>query len=131
MKIFKMNVKKYTGRLTALLTCAVFSLPTSASSSGPDSWRGCGAVDYSWGADALQNAFSYSSYILTMCVGILYAGCAVLSIVSAFQIYIKMNTGEGEIMKSVLYLVGGILFMLGASFALPAFFGFNYTPLGN
>lgn len=127
MMNFNIIKGKYITRILSLLMLAVYSLPSVAQSSGPDNWRGCGAVDYSWGADALANAFHYASYILTMSIGILYAGCAVLSIVSAFQIYVKLNTGEGEIMKSVLYLVGGVFFMIGASIVMPAFFGYNFS----
>ena len=48
-----------------------------------------------------------------------------LVIVSAFQIYIKMNTGEDGIVKSFLSLLGACLFIIGASIVLPAFFGYR------
>ena len=53
------------------------------------------------------------------------AVCPVLVIVSAFQIYIKMNTGEDGIVKSFLSLLGACLFIIGASIVLPAFFGYR------
>ena len=93
----------------------------------PEHWAGYGTVDYSWKSSALQSAHNYAIAVLAGSVGILYAGCAVLSIISALQIYIKMNTGEGEIQKNVFYLVGGILFMIGATWVLPSFFGYQLT----
>ena len=50
---------------------------------------------------------------------------SLLVIVSAFQIYIKMNTGEDGIVKSFLSLLGACLFIIGASIVLPAFFGYR------
>ena len=112
-------------RLWAVTALLLATLPMAAGS--PDSWAGYGTVDYSWGSQTLQSAHNYAIAVLAGSVGILYAGCAVLSIVSALQIYIKMNTGEGEIQKSILYLVGGILFMIGATWVLPSFFGYQLT----
>lgn len=112
-------------RLWAVTALLLATLPMAAGS--PDSWAGYGTVDYSWGSQALESARNYAIAVLIGSIGILYAGCAVLSIVSALQIYIKMNTGEGEIQKSILYLVGGILFMISATWVLPAFFGYELT----
>lgn len=56
-------------------------------------------------------------YVLYIC----YSIASVLVIVSAFQIYIKMNTGEDGIVKSFLSLLGACLFIIGASIVLPAF----------
>ena len=44
---------------------------------------------------------------------------------SALQIYIKMNTGEDGVTKSILTLIGASLFMIGASILFPAFFGYQ------
>ena len=54
-----------------------------------------GGVNYSWGADALAT------------------------------IYIKMNTGEDGVVKSIVSLVGACLFIIGASIVFPAFFGYR------
>ena len=85
----------------------------------------CGSVDYSWGADALA---SMHDYVVTMMLYILwlaYAFAAIMAIISALQIYIKMNTGEEGVTKSILTLVGACLFIIGASIVFPAFFGYN------
>ena len=46
------------------------------------------------------------------------------AVISAFQIYIKMNTGEDGITKHIVSLVGACLFIIGASIVFPAFFGY-------
>ena len=46
-------------------------------------------------------------------------------IISALQIYIKMNTGEDGVTKPILTLIGACLFMIGASILFPAFFGYQ------
>lgn len=112
-------------RFTAVACLLLMALPMAAGS--PDDWVGYGTVDYSWHADALKSAHNYAIAVLAASVGLLYAGCAVLSVVSALQIYIKMNLGEGEIRKEIMYLVGGILFMIGATWVLPSFFGYELT----
>ena len=37
----------------------------------------------------------------------------------------KMNYQEGEITKHIMLLMGGILFMIGATLVMPAFFGYQ------
>ena len=81
-----------------------------------------GSVNYSWGADALA---TMHDFVVTMMLYVLYICYSVLVIVSAFQIYIKMNTGEDGIVKSFLSLLGACLFIIGASIVLPAFFGYR------
>ena len=84
-----------------------------------------GAVDYSWGADGLAEATSFVGTMMIYTVDVLYAVAAVMVIVSALQIYIKMNNHEGDITKSIMMLFGGILFMIGAMIVMPAFFGYQ------
>ncbi len=84
-----------------------------------------GSVDYSQGADALARMHDYVVTMLLYTVYILYAGAAILSVISALQIYIKMNLGEDGIKKAILTLLGAVLFMIGATIAMPAFFGYS------
>lgn len=85
----------------------------------------CGAVDYSWGADGLAEATSFLGTMMIYTVDVLYAAAGVMVIISALQIYIKMNLHEGDITKSIVMLIGGMLFMIGASIVMPAFFGYQ------
>ena len=85
----------------------------------------CGGVDYSWGADALANAHDYTVTMMLYVVYLSYAIAAIIAIIGALQIYFKMNSGEGDVSKSIMMLVGACLFMIGAYILFPAFFGYN------
>lgn len=85
----------------------------------------CGGVDYSWGADALSNAHDFTVTMMLYVVYLVYAIAAIVAIIGALQIYIKMNTGEGDVTKSIMMLIGACLFMIGATILFPAFFGYN------
>ena len=85
----------------------------------------CGGVDYCWGADALANAHDYTVTMMLYVVYLSYAIAAIIAIIGALQIYFKMTTGEGDITKSILMLLGACLFMIGAFILFPAFFGYN------
>ena len=84
-----------------------------------------GAVNYSWGADALATMHDFvvtnMMYVLSVCMAI----ATVFGIVSALQIYFKMNLGEDGVTKAIVRLVGAILFIIGASIVLPSFFGYR------
>lgn len=85
----------------------------------------CGNVDYSRGADALAQMHDYVVTMMLYVLYLTYAIAAIMVIISALQIYIKMNTGEDGITKSIMMLIGACLFMIGASIAFPAFFGYQ------
>jgi len=85
----------------------------------------CGGVDYTMGADGLADAVYWLILITMNVMDVLYAGAAVLVVVSALQIYIRMNTGEGEITKSIMMLIGGALFMILAPIVMEGIFGFE------
>ena len=85
----------------------------------------CGSVNYSWEADSLATMHDYVVTMMLYVLYVCYAIASVLAIVSALQIYIKMNTGEDGITKSITSLVGACLFIIGASVVFPAFFGYR------
>lgn len=77
------------------------------------------------GADALA---TMHDFVVTMMLYVQLICCSIagiLVIVSGFQIYVKMNTGEDGITKSIVTLVGACLFLIGAFFVFPAFFGYR------
>ncbi len=84
-----------------------------------------GSVDYSWGADALARAHDFAVTSMLYLNYIIYAVGAVLSIIAALQIFIKMNNQENDIKKQLMMLIGAILFMIGATIVFPAFFGYQ------
>ena len=104
--------------LGVILSGILLSLPVSVSAK-------CGGVDYSWGADALANAHDYTVTMMLYVVYLSYAVAGLVAIVGALQIYLKMQTGEGDITKSIMMLVGACLFMIGAYILFPAFFGYS------
>ena len=80
-----------------------------------------GSVNYSWGADALA---TMHDFVVTMMLYVQYICCAIAGvyvIVSVCQIYIKMNTGEDGITKSIMTC----LFLIGAFYVFPVFFGYR------
>ena len=85
----------------------------------------CGSVDYSQGAEALARMHDYVVTMMLYVLYVLYAGAGIAAVISALQIYIKMNMGEDGVMKAILTLIGAILFIIGASIVMPAFFGYK------
>lgn len=104
--------------LGVILSDILLSLPMSASAK-------CGGVDYSWEADALANAHDYTVTMMLYVVYLSYAVAGLVAIIGALQIYLKMQTGEGDITKSIMMLVGACLFMIGAYILFPAFFDYS------
>lgn len=90
-----------------------------------DIYARCGAVDYSWGADGLAEATSFVGTMMIYTVDIVYAVASIVTIVGALQIYLKMSNHEGDITKSILMLMGGILAIIGTSIIMPALFGYQ------
>ena len=85
----------------------------------------CGNVDYSWGADALAMMHDYVVTMMVSLVYLVYAISSIVAIISAFQIYYKMHIGEDGVTKNITTLIGAILFIIGATIVLPAFFGYQ------
>lgn len=110
---------KFSHIIKNVVAIIVFALlPLSASAK-------CGNVDYSWRADALAGMHDYVVTMMLYVLYLTYAVAAVMVIISALQIYIKMNTGEEGVTKSIVTLIGACLFMIGASILFPAFFGYQ------
>lgn len=84
-----------------------------------------GSVNYSWGADALATMHDFVVTMMLYIVYLCYAVAGIVVIVSALQIYIKMNTGEEGVKKNIMMLVGACLFLIGATIVFPAFFGYQ------
>ncbi len=85
----------------------------------------CGGVDYSWGAGALASMHDYVVTMMLYVVYVAYSIAAIVVIYGALQVYIKMNIGEPGVMKDIFFVVGGCLFIIGATILFPAFFGYR------
>lgn len=86
----------------------------------------CGATDYSGSSGRLYDMVIYVLAVASSLLQLLYAIASLLALYNATGIYIKMQAGEEGFTKSVIVLVGSILFLLGATIVMPAFFGFQY-----
>lgn len=84
-----------------------------------------GSTNYSWTAQALAEMTDEVVMTMGYVLGVVYAVASLTAIYNATVIYIKMNTGEGGFTKSVLMLVGAVLFLIGATMVLPSFFGYH------
>jgi len=100
------------------IVCALCFIPCTALAKS-------GGVNYSWGAGALATMHDFVVTMMLYVLYICYAIASVVVIVAALQIYIKMNTGEDGVVKSIVSLIGACLFIIGASVVLPAFFGYR------
>ena len=112
------GVSKRVKRLLVAMSGILLLQPMSAAAK-------CGGVDYSWGADALAQAHDYTVTMMLYVAYLAYAIAAIVAIIGALQIYFKMTTGEGDVTKSIMMLIGACLFMICAFILFPAFFGYN------
>ena len=101
-----------------ILCALLFSIPCTV-------FAKSGSVNYSWGADALATMHDFVVTMMLYVLYICYAVASVFVVVAALQIYIKMNTGEEGVTKSIVSLIGACLFIIGASIVFPAFFGYR------
>lgn len=117
MKEFRYIINKVI--LTALFFLAV--IPMDAEH------KAVGGVDYSQGVNALMSMTSFVTTMMTLTMGLTFAIAGSASVIGALNIYIKMNTGQEGIAKSIMMLVGAVIFMVAATITMPAFFGFQYS----
>ena len=115
-----MKLQCYNTKLLCLFFFMAIFIPLTVSAR-------CGAVNYSLGAQQLHNAAVFVGTMTKYAVELLNA---ILSIISALQIAIKMNYHEGDITKSVVMLIGSLLFLIGAATVMPAFFGYENLSFG-
>ena len=84
-----------------------------------------GGVDYGMSTQALAKAHDNVLAWMYYTVMLLYAIASLCAIYNATVIYIKLQTGEGGFTKSVLMLLGAVLFILGSSIFMPAIFNYR------
>lgn len=125
-KVLRTLVCRRLALLLPALLSAVMAGATTVSNGG---------VNYSLTAQALADMTDEVIVTMGYVVGLLYAVASLTAIYNATVIYIKLQSGEEGFTKSVMMLVGAILFLIGATMVLPAFFGYNagssgYSPFG-
>lgn len=86
-----------------------------------------GSTYYGLGTGALEVMTREVLATMGYVVGILYAIASLTAIYNATVIYVKLQAGEDGFVKSVMMLVGAVLFLIGATIVMPAFFGYSYA----
>ena len=110
-----MTAVKARRAITAILP-AVTSLAAAAK---------CGGVDYTMGAEALARMHDFVVTMMMYVAYLTYTVASIVAVISALQIYIKINVGEEGVAKSIMTLIGAILFLIGATMVMPAIFGYQ------
>lgn len=82
-----------------------------------------GGTNYSFSAQALAELHDEVLVAMGYVVGLLYAIASIVSLYNALTIYSKVQTGEEGMTKPILMLVGAVMYLIGATLVLPAFFG--------
>ena len=90
-----------------------------------------GGVNYSLTAQALADMTEEIVLTMGYVVGLLYAIASLLAIYNATVIYIKLQSGEEGFTRAVLMLFGAIIFLIGATLVMPAFFGYSVGSSGS
>lgn len=107
-----------------LLTASLLLLSMPSMAAGDAK---CGGTDYSWGVSGLVSMVQFVTTVMTFVLGIVFTIGGIVSVIGAMNVYVKMNNGEDGVTKNIMMLVGGIIFMIGATMVMPAFFGWNFT----
>lgn len=89
-----------------------------------------GGTNYSLTAQALADMTDEVVLTMGYVVGLLYAVATLLAIYNAAIITYKMQLGEPGFTKAVMMLLGAVLFLIGATMVLPAFFGYHFGSAG-
>lgn len=122
-------VKSIRRALFALMLLALPVVAMADSLWGSDSSAAIGLINYDNPMINIAELTDYIGTLFEVVIMMCNAIAAVLSIVSAFIIYVKMNLHEGDITKHIMYLVGGVLFLISSTIVGPAFFGYSLSNL--
>lgn len=80
-------------------------------------------ADAGAGTTAIENATGQLKNYVDPVRDLCYALAAVIAIVGAISVYIKMNNEEQDVKKSIMLIVGACVFLIAAATFLPTFFG--------
>ncbi len=126
---FMKRIDYRRGLFKRLLSIIVFlSLPLL--SYGAVENTGAGGVNYNMTAGELSNAVTWVLTFTVIVVEILNAIAAIVAVIGTLQVSFKFAYGEGESTKSIIMLVGGCVFLMITTMAIPVFFGFSAFEFG-
>ena len=83
------------------------------------------AVDIGAGQSAMTEVTSGIAAYIPFVRKLIYSVAAVVAIVGAISVYVKMNNEEQDVKKSIMMIVGACIFLIAAATALPYFFGYT------
>ena len=83
------------------------------------------AVDVSAGQNAMTEVTSGIAAYIPFVRKLIYSIAAIVAIVGAISVYVKMNNEEQDVKKSIMMIVGACIFLIAAATALPYFFGYQ------
>ena len=83
------------------------------------------AVDVAAGQSAMTEVTSGIAAYIPFVRKLIYSIAAVVAIVGAISVYVKMNNEEQDVKKSIMMIVGACIFLIAAATALPYFFGYQ------
>lgn len=90
-----------------------------------------GTPNYSGSADSLHDLHDNILVYALGTIDICSAVAGIVVIISALQIYFKMQNGEEGVMKSIQRLFWSCIFLLAAWIIFPALFGYDMIHLKN
>lgn len=82
------------------------------------------AQDYTAGASAIDGVTTGLKSYIPAIQKLLYIIAAIVSLVGAISVFVKMNNEEQDVKKSIMLIIGACVFLIAAAQALPAFFGY-------
>ena len=82
-------------------------------------------VDVSAGQNAMTEVTSGIAAYIPFVRKLIYSIAAIVAIVGAISVYVKMNNEEQDVKKSIMMIVGACMFLSAAATALPYFFGYT------
>lgn len=85
---------------------------------------GSSAMGYEAGTTAMQTVTTEIAKYIPLVRNICYVIAAIITVIGAITIVVKMNNGEQDIKKSIMMTVGSCILFIAAAIALPAFFGY-------
>lgn len=104
-------------RLSVLVALLAFQLPVMAA---------CGAVSYWEGSQALTQMWAFIQAFLNITIELLNVIAVLIGFYSSAVIYIKLESGEGEFVKSVSMLCGSIAYFFIMLIVFPSLFSGVY-----
>ena len=84
-----------------------------------------GNATYQTGATAFGDVATNLKLWLPAVQKVIYAVAGIVALVGAISVYIKMNNEEQDVKKSIMMIVGAVVFLIAAASALPLMLGVN------